>query len=78
MIIQFFVNLDESIVDRTKEFREQFLMDIIEKFKTINDKNEYNEQVKVRLEMNVGLLQQLFAETEKDGLFDIKPHFESV
>ncbi len=36
-------------------------MDIIEKFKMINEKNEYNEQVKVRLEMNVGLLQQLFA-----------------
>lgn len=75
MIIQFFVNLDDSIVERTKEFREQFLMEIIEKFKNINQKNQYNQKIKVKLEMNVGLLQQLFAETEKEGLLDIKPHF---
>lgn len=36
LIIQFFVNLDESILERTKEFRTQFLMDIIEKFRMIN------------------------------------------
>jgi hypothetical protein len=49
LIIQFFVNLDESIEDRTKEFREQFLMDIILKFREINEKNQYNDKVKLRL-----------------------------
>lgn len=63
MIIQFFVNLDESIIPRTKEFRSQFLMDIINKFSEINNKNEFNDKIKTKLEMNVGLLQQLFAET---------------
>ncbi len=78
LIIQFFVNLDDSIEDRTREFREQFLMDIILKFRELNYKNEYDEKVKSRLEMSVNLLQQLFSETEKDGLFDITPHFECV
>jgi hypothetical protein len=49
LIIQFFVNLDESIEDRTKEFRGQFLMDIILKFREINEKNQYNDKVKLRL-----------------------------
>ncbi len=38
-------------------------MEIIEKFSEINTKNEFNDKIKTRLEMNVGLLQQLFAET---------------
>jgi|JI61114C2RNA_FD_contig_31_2833391_length_924_multi_2_in_0_out_0_1 hypothetical protein len=38
-------------------------MEIIEKFNEINIKNEFNDKIKTRLEMNVGLLQQLFAET---------------
>ena len=49
LIIQFFVNLDESLEEQTQTFREQFLMDIIKRIEDIIEKNEFNDKIKLKL-----------------------------
>jgi hypothetical protein len=40
--------------------------------------NELNDAIKLKLEIYVNLIEELFCETEKDGLGSIRPHFSTI
>jgi hypothetical protein len=78
LIIQFIVNLEDRIVHKTQIFREEFLSRIFKEMAEIASKNELNDAIKLKLEIYVNLIEELFCETEKEGLGSIRPHFSTV
>ena len=79
LIIEFVVSLDDSLLSKTHEFRTQFLNKVVEKTAAIAEKGEFSDQVKIQLEIQVNLIQELFSETEKGGGVElVQPHFSTI
>lgn len=78
LIIQFIVNLDDKIADKAQAFMEQFLERIIQEIQQISKAGAFNSNIKLQLDTYVNLIQELFAETEKDGLGALVPHFSTI
>jgi hypothetical protein len=77
LIIQFIVSLDDSIADKAAAFREDFLSKIFQHIAQIAATNELGTS-KVQLDIYINLIQELFAETEREGLLDARPHFSTI
>ena len=72
------MNLDDKIMDRAHIFMSEFLERIMKSISAISQANVYDDNVKLQLETYLNLLQELFAETEKNGLGKIVPHFSTI
>lgn len=77
LIIQFIVSLDDSIADQASAFREDFLSKIFQHIAQVASSNEAGN-AKTQLDIYVQLIQELLAETERDGLTDSRPHFSTI
>lgn len=44
----------------------------------ISKLDDFNEKIKTKLEIYISLLFEIFGETEKNGLGNLEPHFESI
>ena len=56
-------------------YMEQFLQRIIESMNIIGKSKQFNDKVKQQIDIYLNLIQELFNQTEKNGLGNIVPHF---
>jgi len=70
------VSLDDSLLDRTIEIRSSVIGMIVDHIRAVQHEPELTDKSKQKLLRNLNLLNQLMVETEVNGLFDLKPHFE--
>lgn len=77
LIIQFIVSLDDSILSKAESFREEFLSMMFRHIAQIVSTNQLASS-RVQLDIYINLIQELFAETEREGLIDARPHFSTI
>ena len=52
--------------------------DRIVEVEKIIEKNECNDKIKQEIQVYINLFVEIFAETEKEGLGDVSPHFQKI
>jgi hypothetical protein len=60
LIIQFIVNLDDKIRDKSELFMEQFLRRVIQSMEAIGKASELTSNNKIQIDAYLNLIQELF------------------
>lgn len=78
LIIQFIVNLDDSMSEKTEQYRREFLGETMKELGAIVERNEINDKVKQEIQVYIQLFVEIFSETEKEGIGNVSPHFQNI